>query len=154
MLLILLGVHIIFFAIGYLSADTAFTRNYYYSLDSDLGILYFVSVLVGILILIGWLVFYSRNNGFKTFYPRKASQLYAEWLIILAITAGLSFIPFTLSQGHIFKWKSAASLEEVKEALKTLDMANGLIANDTDYFKYESEYDNPIPIPDNMKLDP
>ncbi|MDH6308524.1 hypothetical protein M2451_000835 [Dysgonomonas sp. PFB1-18] len=154
MLLILTGVHIIFFAIGYLSADTAFTRNYYYSLDNDLGLLYFTSILVGVLILIGWLVFYSRNNGFKTFYPRRTSQLYAEWLIILAITVGLSFIPFTLTKGHIFKWKSAASLEEVKEALKTLDMANGLIANDHDYFKFENEYDKPIPIPDNMKLDP
>jgi len=153
MLLILIGVHLIFFGIGYQSNDTVFNdKHYYYSIGNDLGLLYFVSVLVGILILIGWMVYYSRNNAFKTFYPRKTYQLYIEWVLILIITTGISLLPCTLTEGYTTKWRSAASLNETKKAIETLHKAEILIPSDKDYFRYESEYDRPIPIPSGMIL--
>ena len=156
MLLILLATHLIFFAIGYISTDITFGKSYYYyySPSQDLGLLYFVSILVGILLLIGWLVYYSRNNGFKTFYPRKTYQLYFEWIMIFIITLGITLIPYTLTSGYIAQWKSVASTEEAKRALTVLDMASVLIPNEQDQYRFSEEYDKPIPIPDNMKLDP
>lgn len=155
MAFILTAIHLIFFGIGYISTDSQFQRSYYYgySPTNDIGLLYFVCVLVGILLLIGWLVYYNRNNGFKTFYPRKTHQLYMEWLLILAITMGIAFLPFTLTQGYLAKWKSTASLAEVKSALNLLDMAEVLIPHENGSYSYDAEHNEPIPIPDGLTLD-
>ncbi len=153
MVLILIAIHAIFFGIGYLSTDTIFkSEYYYYSAGSDLGILYFVSVLIGILLLVGWLVFYSRNNGFKSFYPRSTSQLYLEWLLIFIITIGITVIPFTLTQGYTTKWRAVASLNDIEKAIEILDKAEVLIPSDNDDYRYNSSYDKPISIPQDMKL--
>lgn len=156
MLLILLAAHLIFFIIGYISTDVTFGKSYYYyySPSQDLGLLYFVSILVGILLLIGWLVYYSRNNGFKTFYPRKTYQLYVEWIMVFVITIGIAFIPYTLTSGYIAQWKSVASKEEAKNALVILDMASVLIPYEEDRYRFDEEYDKPIPISEEMRLNP
>lgn len=154
MLIVLLGVHLVFFGIGYIASDASFSRAYsYYSPFDNLGILYFVSILISILVLIGWLVFYNRNNGFKIFYPRKTSQVYLEWILILIITLGITLIPFSLTEGYISKWKSIASEKETKSALEVLDRAKVLIP-DTDYssFNYDSDYHKVIPVPKGMNL--
>lgn len=153
MLLILFAVHVIFFAIGYFSGDTAFTDQYYsyYSPTNDLGMLYFVAILVGILILIGWLVMYMRNNAFRIFYPRKTSQLYFEWILIFVVTIGIAFLPSTLTLGRVSKWRSVASYEEAQENLKMLESIRMLIPNDDpDSYNYNSNNDRPIPIPDGV----
>ena len=165
MLFILLFVHLLFFGIGYLTTKVTFTDSYYYySPFNELGLLYFFSVLTGILILIGWLIFFSRNNGFRTFYPLKTGQLYLQWLLIFIITSGLGLIPYTMSKGYEVKWKSQASLEEAKQALETIEKVNMLIPeysydyyNNNSYYKendyaYKENSDNPIPIPENMNL--
>lgn len=153
MLLILIAVNAIFFGIGYFSTDTVFNDSYYYySASRDLGLLYFVSILVGILLLVGWLVYYSRNNGFKTFYPKKTYQLYLEWLLIFVITIGISLIPFTLTEGYATKWRAVASLNEVSKAIETLNKVEILIPVHKDDFRYNSAYDKPISIPENMSF--
>ena len=152
MLLILIAIHLLFFGIGYISTDTVFNTYYYYSPGSDLELLYPVCILVGILVLVGWLVFYSRNNGFRTFYPRKNSMVYLEWIMIFVITTGITFIPFSMTEGYTAKWRSVASLDEAKKAIETLDKANVLIPQDVDSYRYYSEYDKPIPIPAGVTL--
>jgi hypothetical protein len=153
-ILALMGIHLLFFGIGYAATTVAFDKSHYYSfLSDDLAILYFVSVLVGILILIGWLVYYSRNNGFKTFYPCRTRQLYLEWLLIFVITTGITFIPYTLARGGIAKWRSVASLAEARDALDIINKAKVLIPNDYDNYFYNEELEKPIPVPENMKLD-
>jgi len=155
LLFILIGLHILFFGISYLSTDTTFSKTYYYySPMNDLSLLYFLGVITSVLLLIGWLVFYNRNNGFKTFYPRKSSQLYLEWFLILVITTGLAFTPYSITKGYEIKWKSVASLDETNEALKTIQKVKLLIPNSDDEFRYNSDKDSPIPIPKNMKLTP
>lgn len=154
MLLILVVAHLIIFGIGYLSTDISFGKAYYYSPSSDLGILYPTSILISLLIFIGWLIFYNRNNGFKIFYPQKTGQLYGEWLMIFVITTCISCIPLTLTEGYIFKWNSATSYDEAVKAMELLDKVRVLIPNETDNFSYNSSYDTPIPIPHNMALDP
>ncbi|MBB4037243.1 hypothetical protein GGR21_003160 [Dysgonomonas hofstadii] len=155
MLLILVAVNAIFFGIGYLSTDTVFKNNsyYYYSIGNDLGLLYFVSVLIGILILVGWMVYYSRNNAFKTFYPRKTYQLYLEWIMIFVITIGICLLPYTLTEGYTTRWKSVASYQDAGKAMDILYKSEMLIAADKSEYRYNnSEYNKPIPIPYNMHL--
>jgi len=153
MLLTLAVVHIVFYGIGYLATSITFSDSYYYSsIVSELGLIYFVSVLVGILLLIGWLVFYSRNNGFRTFYPRKSYQVYLEWIMIFIITAGIASIPYTLTEGSAARWRSVASFKEAIHAIETLNKAKVLIPNDFDNYRYNSRYHKPIPIPDSMLL--
>ncbi|NDV78297.1 hypothetical protein [Dysgonomonas sp. 511] len=157
MLLILLATHLVFFVIGYVTTDNAFDRSYYYSIMHNEEMLYFVCILVSVLILVGWLVLYSRNNGFKILYPRMARHLYLEWILILIITIGITSLPYTLTQGTIFKWKSTATLAEAEEALALLDKAGVLIPgedNDMSLYTYSPGIDDMILIPDSMQLDP
>ncbi|WP_165044736.1 hypothetical protein [Dysgonomonas sp. ZJ709] len=153
MLLILIAIHIIFFAIGYVATDTVFdSSNYYYSPADDLGLIYFGSILVGILLFIGWLIFYSRNNSFKNFYPRKSPYLFLEWILILVITTSITLIPATLTRGSIYKWNSAASLSEATKVMDLLDKVKILIPDDKDNYRYDSDNNKPIPIPSGMAL--
>ena len=161
LLLIILLVHLLFFGIGYWVTDVTFSENYYYyySHFRELGLLYFFTVLTGLLILIGWLIFFNRNNGFRTFYPLKPSQLYLQWLLIFIITAGLALIPYTMSQGYDVKWKSQASLEETKKALEIIDKVTLLLPSGYSYdyndnnYTYKENIDYPIPVPENRELD-
>ncbi|WP_108822686.1 hypothetical protein [Dysgonomonas sp. Marseille-P4361] len=157
MILVLLGIHAIFFTIGFASAQTSFEDlySYYYSPFNNMEILYLVSVLIGIIALIGWLVFYNRNNGLKIFYPKKTSQIYLEWSLCLIITIGLATIPFSMTEGYLSKWRSIASKSETEKAIATLQRAEVLIPN-TDYyrFSYSTEYNKPIPVPEGMNLRP
>lgn len=153
MLLILLATHLIFFGIGYLATSTKFDQSYYYhSPWGNFGLLYFVCILISVLLLIGWLVFYSRNNGFRTFYPRKTSQLFLEWIMILVITVGISFVPFSLSEGYMAKWRSAASFKDAQEAMEILDKAKVLIPQSTNSYDYKTDYNEPIPVPEGMTI--
>lgn len=154
MLLILLGVHLVFFGIGFLATDVTFGEMYYYNSPwGDFGILYCVSILVSILLLIGWLVFYSRNNGFKTFYPKKTNQLFLEWIMIFIISIGISFVPYSLSNGYLSKWKSVVSLKEAQKAMDILNKIKILIPDSKSPYNYDSDYNEPIPLPEGMKVD-
>lgn len=153
MIFVLLIVHSIFFAIGYLSTDIEFSERSYYNFPwGDFEILYFISILISILLLIGWLIFYSRNNGFKTFYPKKTNQLFFEWIMIFIISIGIAFVPFSLSKGHISKWKSVASFDEAQKAQEILDQAHILIPESRDRYDYNDDYHKPIPVPAGMNL--
>ena len=143
-LLIAAAIHLFFFGITYLSTDASF-GNSYYSEWGDMGIFYFVSVVVAIVLLIGWLVHYMRNSAFAAYYPRKTWQLYVEWIMILVITSSLTFVPLSLAQGNNAKWRTAASEAEIKQAKEVLDKARVLIPSDMDNYLYDSERDKPIP---------
>lgn len=154
MVLILLGVHLVFFTIGYFATNVTFGQTYYYNSPwGEFGILYFVSVLISILLLIGWLVFYNRNNGFKTFYPKKTNQLFIEWIMIFVISIGISFVPFSLSKGYVSRWKSVVSLKEAQRAQDLLDKIKVLIPESKGSYNYDKDYNEPIPVPEGMNLD-
>lgn len=152
MLLILLVAHIIFFAIGYLATSNSFDgySSYYYSSWNQLGIVYFASILIGILLLIGWLIAFNRNNAIKVFYPKKARVLYLEWLLIFAITSAIALIPFSLNQGYLTKWRSASSETDAVKALDIIEKSKILIPDNDYEFTYDASQDTPIPIPEGM----
>lgn len=86
MLAITLGIHLFFFLIGFAKGSLNFTssRNGY-SYDDNIPVIIFFSVVLSIIVLILWLVYYFRNNAFKSFYPKNKASLYKEWLLILFI---------------------------------------------------------------------
>lgn len=85
-LIITLIINILFFAGGYLTGAVDFNDPYRlneYRHYEPMAI--FLNLVIGLLVIIVWLTFYFRNNGFKSLYPKKNNSLYKEWLIILTV---------------------------------------------------------------------
>lgn len=153
-MLIILLANVLFFIFGYLSTHTAFDDEYRYSyLDGDsVFLLYFASIFIGILVFIGWLIYYMRNNAFRIYYPRTTGQLYLEWIICFAICAGITFIPFSMTNGCRTKWQGVTTEKQAEEALSIMRKAQILVPVEAYYYSYESDVHKPIPIPKNMPL--
>ncbi|KGO91880.1 hypothetical protein [Flavobacterium subsaxonicum] len=85
MLAVTILFNIIFLIIGYLNGAINFTdpRESYYD-DTPLVVIFF-SVFIALLVFTVWLVFYFRNNAYKSFYPQSANVLYKEWCLITLI---------------------------------------------------------------------
>ncbi|WP_417351144.1 Yip1 family protein [Flavobacterium alkalisoli] len=94
-LIITLIVNLAFFIGGYISGAVDFTDPYdFNALRAYKPIVTFLAVVIALLVIILWLVFYVRNNAFKSFYPKKNNSLYKEWLIILIVCLlNVSYIP-------------------------------------------------------------
>lgn len=153
-LLTIIAANLIFFGIGYLSTDTAFGADGYNYYSDGLAVIYFASVVIGVLILIGWLIHYMRNNAFKVYYPRKASHLYLEWILCFVICIGISVIPLSLTEGCNKKWRAASSLADTQRALEIIEQAEILIPRSTYSYEYRSSSEDmqPIRIPDGMPM--
>jgi hypothetical protein len=81
----MLIIHAVFFIIGYVSGEIDFTETgigYYLYKDDNAPLIIFFSVLIGVLVFIIWMVFYFRNNAYKSFYPISNTSLYKEWLLL------------------------------------------------------------------------
>jgi len=86
MLAITLIIHVLFFLTGYAKGSINFKqKGWQYNLDNDSPTIVFFSILLSVVVLILWLVYYFRNNAYKSFYPKSNASLYKEWLLILAI---------------------------------------------------------------------
>ena len=133
-------INIFFFFLGYITTEISFSYNYYNNFFSN-GILYFFACIATALVFILWLVFYSKNNAFKVFYPKKASSLYLEWLLIFVIILSSFSFVFSVHYGSVTKTRSNASEKEMLDAIETINMVKILIpTNKTDYFQeYPSE---------------
>jgi hypothetical protein len=89
---VILLLHILFFLTGYTSISFPASLRWS-SLHAEGGTIS-MAVLCALIVGILWLVYYLRNNAFKSFYPLKPGRLAAEALLILITCIGLiSFIP-------------------------------------------------------------
>jgi hypothetical protein len=125
MLAITIAINAFFFLIGFAKGSLNFSarhRSYDYN-DTTPTILFF-SVLLSIIVLILWLVYYFRNNAFKSFYPKNNLSLYKEWLLILLI----SFLNCTYTAafltGEEIRKTSYVSEEELQHRLDIISMAS------------------------------
>jgi len=84
MLAITIGLNLLFFIIGFLMGSIDFTGNENWSSDTNVMVNFF-AVTAAVLITIMWLVYYFRNNAFKSYYTKGRQSLFTEWLLILAI---------------------------------------------------------------------
>lgn len=129
-------INILFFVGGYLLTEIDFTNTYYYSEDSFL--VYVAAVLCSILSFIIWMVFYSKNNAFQSFYPKSSGGLYLEWVLTFVIVAGFVLYPLSYYEGTKSKIKSYVDKSEMIHAIETLNMIRMLIPYEE--FNYYADY--------------
>lgn len=134
-------VNAIVFLIGYSSSSIDFSASYNINDVINSGVLYFSIGLVSLLTLIIWLIFYSKNNAFRSFYPQKSKALYLEWVLIYVICF-MTILPFfSLNIGSTIKERSYATKKEAIKAIETLNMVKILIPSDKTTY-YEEYPDN------------
>ncbi len=116
--------HGIFFGIGYFNGIIDFQETYSYNYGVEDGVVIFFSVIVTILLFIIWLVYYAKNNAFKSYYPLKVTSLYKEWLIILLIS--ILNITYTVSyySGKTIQNRTYCSKIQTEKRCKTIEMAS------------------------------
>jgi hypothetical protein len=120
----LLVFNLIFFILGYFRGYLDFNEtsdNYRYNNDDN--IIGF-SVALAILTAIIWLVFYLKNNAFKSFYPRKKYSLYQEWMLILLGSLLMCAMPVSFLWGEQVRVRSYFSESEAKKRCEILSSAS------------------------------
>lgn len=121
--------HLIFFVIGYGNGEVIFADDYYsyYDYGFDTGVVMFFSVIVSILIGIVWLVLYSRNNAFKSFYPKSNFSLFKEFLYILLFCGLVSSFTMTYLMASDFRTRNYYSEKEVQKKLEILSLSSAFL---------------------------
>ena len=93
MLAISLLAHIVFYFIGFVSHSSPLSLQNSRVIDDyfSSGII-MVHIIVSMLMLVGWLVYMFKNNGFKNFYPTSNLKLFGQFVCYLVIVfASISF---------------------------------------------------------------
>lgn len=86
MLAINILIHIMFYVIGYVShTDPTSLQNSNVIDDYYTSGLIMVHIIISLLLLVGWLVYMFKNNGFKNFYPTSNIKLFGQFLCYLVI---------------------------------------------------------------------
>lgn len=116
---ITLIINIIFLLCGYIYGRIDFTSIQKDNFRSVMGVVAFLSLVIGILTLVLWLIFYFRNNAFKSFYPKGKNSLFGEWILI--------FILCLLNCSYAFNFEYAYNLRArhyftKEEALNRMDV--------------------------------
>jgi hypothetical protein len=139
MAMALLLIHLLFFLLGFGTV----TRHLLQDLSSPGGAggggMYTFSILCSIGILIVWLVFYLRNNAFKSFYIIDKFHLVKEFLIILfLILASISFFE-SHRLGVVLKTRMITSKSEMIREANIINLAMAFVPQSkTSYFKLKN----------------
>lgn len=135
-----LVLHAIFFIIGYIHGAIDFTPEpgeYYF--DATSGIIVFFSIAISVLIFIFWLVYYTRNNAFKSFYPKSTASLFKEWLLIFLICILNSAYFGSFLLGEDVRARSYFSEDEFSRRIDIMSMvslfADGGFIDDGIYYE-------------------
>lgn len=138
MLVTLVGMHILFFIIGFMSYlspvdlhNTSFFQKYFES-----GFVW-IGVLLSILILILWMNQYFKHNAFKAHYPKSNFSIYKEFLIIFLITLLSITQYFSYTQGLASRISSLKTSEEVEKEMDWVNRAAPFTLQNNDY-RYNS----------------
>lgn len=112
---------ILYFGIGYLSGSIDFSGKVYY--ESEISSVLF-GILIAILTFIVWLVYYFKNNAFKSFYSKSKNALFYEWFQIFVISLLLVsfYLPFSI--GKQLHERSYFSEIEATKRCKTIALAD------------------------------
>lgn len=122
--IVLLIVNLIFFFIGYGDGKLDFSeseRNY--NFDNEATVIFF-SIFLSILFVIIWLVYYLKNNAFKTFYPKTNFSLFKEWLVIFFLGFLTSLFTFSYLLGTDVKVRGYYSEEEARKRCEIISMGS------------------------------
>jgi hypothetical protein len=130
---ILLVINLIFFLIGFQQGALNFKESgNSYDFTND-GLVVFFSVFVSLLLIIVWLVFYFKNNSFKSFYPKSNFSLFKEWIILFFVSFLISSFTISYYYGKDTRLRNYFSKEEAKRRCAILSkgsfFVNGSFSN-------------------------
>jgi len=121
---VLILINLIFFFIGYNDGELNFNENENnYNYDND-GLVAFFSFFVSVLLIILWLVFYFKNNSFKSFYPKTNFSLFKEWCILLFISFLTSLFTVSFYYGKETRIRGYYSENEANKRCEILSRAS------------------------------
>lgn len=153
-LLILLGVHLLFFAIGYFSFSSPVQLH-----ERDLFENYFqsgfvwIGVLISILILILWMNQYFKQNAFKSHYPKSNGSLYKEFLIIFLISLLSVSQYFSYTYGLKTRVSGLKSTSEISKEVDIVNQAAAFTLQGENTYYYSADAVNVGYSPNNRCLD-
>ncbi|WP_299123729.1 hypothetical protein [uncultured Winogradskyella sp.] len=122
MLLIALMLHVIFFMFGFITLTNPETLHE----RSIISIFFkngtvFLSIIISILLLVVWLIYMFKNNGFKNFYPTSGSKLFGQFFAYAIIIFSCS--TFYLSYQYGLKTYIASTYNDA-QINKEIEIAN------------------------------
>lgn len=131
--------NILFFTAGLIYGAIDFgPDNDSYYIDATPVIAIMLSIVLSALIIIIWLVFYLRNNAFKSFYPQGNTSLYKEWLLILLVFIMNCCYPLSFLYGEDVRGRGYFAEEELSHRLDVISMAalfaDGGFQDDGEYY--------------------
>tara|TARA_R110002126_G_scaffold142546_4_gene288436 strand:+ start:22456 stop:24156 length:1701 start_codon:yes stop_codon:yes gene_type:complete len=142
-------VHILFFAIGFLSANQIQDLKEHHNLENfffDSSAVYY-NVLFSIFIILIWIIFYIRNNAFKNLYYLPKFFLFKQFCIIFLIFFISITQYFSFQKGLVTKIKLNYNWEEVDVDIKSFNKnALFLAQNQSDYEIKNKQYPSPFPL--------
>jgi hypothetical protein len=149
MVLVNLIIHFVFFLIGYLTVNNLADIKSRYNLESfyfnDSALYY--NLLISIIILLVWVIFYLRNNAFKSNYSFNKNMLFKQFCCILFIVFISISQFFSFKAGLTLKIRSLYDWEEVKKDINKFNkLALFLVQNEDDYDIKNKEYPKPFPL--------
>ena len=94
--------HIFFILLGWIAKNEDFNYYAFNAIMVDfIGIPLLLHLVISILLLVVWLLYLSRNNAFKHFYPFPEEKLFLQWILyFLIVFASVSFVlPYAIVKG-------------------------------------------------------
>lgn len=144
MLLAILVIHVLFFIAGYLHFDDWGKLHTYYNINHQLvqseNIAY--SILASTLLLIVWLVFYLRNNPFKSFYPLKPVYFFTEFAIIFIVIFGSITFYKSYASGFCYAIERQTNSINLVEEVNTYNLAYGLLPSKRHHYGIHNSCDS------------
>jgi hypothetical protein len=139
MLPLVILLNMIFFFWGYCQNITL--KNISHPRDNWEALVVGLAVLIGVLTLLIWLIFYLRQNAFKTLLPISRFHLQKEFSLILIIVFGLCsamVIGFKGLNSKIVKVSKAVNIEKEN---RIISLGNHFLPFDTSEFSPRRIYD-------------
>lgn len=143
-------IHLLFYIAGYMTeVDITLLHKFQFFEEFSTGIF---ATLVSIIIIILWLVYYLRNNPFKSFYTLSRNYQFAEFLLIALVFFSTGTFFFTFQQGKYDKVEDVTDFINLEDEINTVNLSGHFIAYDwedfTAYnscdFKRDREYEDSI----------
>lgn len=140
---ILLVINLIFFLLGLAEGKLNFNETHNdYDYGNDATVIFF-SVLLSILFIVVWMVYYLKNNSFKSFYPKSNFSLFKEWMILFFISFLTTLFSLSFYLGKDVRIRSYYSEAEAKKRCEILSMGSYFVEgsysnNYTDYAATEA----------------
>lgn len=138
-LAVILLIHLFFGLSGYLSLDYSSLQKHYSISSINSGQVYTLSILFSLLVIVGWLLFYLRNNAFKSFYTIGRKHLAIEFALVTLVLTGASSFFLSYYQGARIKVRQLVPRTTLVHESNVLNLALAFIPQDkNDYFKLNS----------------